>query len=293
MNISIDFDNTIAVSRYPKIGKLMAGAKETINKWYNNHTIIINTCRAGEFMDDCRHFLDLNGINYHFINENNPETIKLYGTDTRKISGDVYFDDRSMGGFCGWKKADKYIEWMENRKPVILCIVGESGSGKTTMAEYIETNFGVPSIESYTTRPKRSPNETGHTFITDGEFNQFDRKDMIAFTEFGGYRYCCLKEDVGQENVYVIDEAGLRYLRDNFSDIYDIKSIRLTCGKSERIERVGQERVERDKGKFTMPYRLFDFFWETDSRKDKSLHRNQEFEQLDNFINKCFGRGWN
>jgi len=41
-----------------------------------------------------------------------------------------------------------------------------------------------------------------------------------------------------------------------------------------------------------MQLALFDFHWETDSRKDFSLRREQEFDNLDNFIIQTTGRGW-
>ena len=139
-----------------------------------------------------------------------------------------------------------------NRKPSIICIVGESGSGKTTIAEYIEREHGIKMMESYTDRPMRYPGETGHTFVTKEEFDSFSHDDMIAYTEFGGHRYCCLKKDVLDFNTYVIDERGLIYLMQNFSEVYDIKCIRVYADLYTRIKRVGKKRVERDEGMFTI-----------------------------------------
>lgn len=294
LRLVIDFDGTIVSSNYPDIGRLMSGAKETITKWYNQgHVISVWTCRAEQHLANCKVFLDGCGIPYHFLNENDPILIEHYGMDTRKASGDIYFDDKNMGGFCGWKKADEYVQFMANRKPVVLCVVGESGSGKSTLADYIETNFGVFIIQSYTTRPRRTPDETGHTFITEEQFDTFAEENMIAFTKFGDYRYCCLHSDVRSENTYVIDEKGLLYLQQNFADIYDIKTIRVTCNRVERIQRAGKERVDRDEGKFTMPRSLFDFVWETDAWREQSMRREKEYEDLNNFINKSLHRGWN
>jgi len=293
MRLSIDFDGVIVTNEYPQVGKLMTGARETINKWYESgHTITINTCRSGAFLDDCRQFLDDNGILYHFINENDPVLIDQYGSDTRKISFDYAFDDKNAGGFMGWKRAAKYIEQREKSKPSIICVVGESGAGKTTLAEYIELNFSIPLIQSRTTRKPRYEGENGHAFVSDEEFDSYNKEDMLAFTTFGKSRYCCLVGDVKPENTYVIDENGLEYLKANFSDKYKIRTIRVTCNRSERINRAGQERVDRDEGKFNMQLALFDFHWETDSRKDFSLRREQEFDNLDNFIIQTTGRGW-
>ena len=94
---------------------------------------------------------------------------------------------------------------------------------KTTIAEYIEEKYNIPSIYSYTDRPPRYPKERGHTFVSPEEYDKFDVADMIAYTNFGGKRYCCLKQDVKSINTYVIDENGLKYLEKEISAmVYDI-----------------------------------------------------------------------
>ena len=57
-------------------------------------------------------------------------------------------------------------------KPVIIAIVGASGSGKTHMAEFLRNKLNIPTIVSYTTRPKRSWEKEGieHHFISKDKF---------------------------------------------------------------------------------------------------------------------------
>lgn len=143
--------------------------------------------------------------------------------------------------------------------PIILCIVGQSGSGKSTVSDYISDMYGWRLIESRTTRPPRTPDETGHTFVSEEEFDSYDKDEMIAYTTFGIAKYCCLKQDVHLRSLYVIDEFGLCYLKYHFSDIYDIISLRLHRDELKRIASVGGERVARDKGKFTMKDNEFDY----------------------------------
>lgn len=151
-------------------------------------------------------------------------------------------------------------------KPFILCIIGKSGSGKTTIAEYLDKTYGWKLIESITDRPKRTPNEKGHTFISAEEFDKLKQSDMIAFTKFGNYRYCCLKSDVKPLNVYIIDEIGYKYLKENFSDIYNIVSIFIERPLDYREATVGKERTDRDQNMFTMDMNDFDYILSNDSK---------------------------
>ena len=151
---------------------------------------------------------------------------------------------------------------------MILCIVGESASGKSLCADYIAERYGWQLIESRTTRLPRHEGETGHTFVTQEEFDSYRKEDMIAFTTFGTASYACLKKDVPPRALYVIDEFGLQYLKENFSEQYRIISLRLHRDKMKRLEVAGEERVARDEGKFTLPDSYFDYvcFNPTDSK---------------------------
>ena len=250
MHIVIDFDGVIVSDKYPKIGELKRHSKQVINKWYDEgHIIIINTCRTNKYAQDVKDFLQTVGIKYNFLNENDPSLIEKYDTDCRKIGGDIYIDDKNLGcKIVYWKSIEKQVDNFLNHKPYIICIVGESGSGKTTLADYIESQHGIPSIQSYTDRPKRHPNETGHTFVTKEEYNKFSTEDMVASAKFGDYRYCCLKKDLKPYNVYVIDELAMMNLVKN--NDYNVLTIRLKRSEDKRIKSVGEERVKRDEGKF-------------------------------------------
>lgn len=257
LTLSVDFDGLITIGsrNFPECGRLRPEAKETINKWHRQgHYIIINTCRNPVTVLQCAEFLALNEIHFDTINENNPDVVAYWGTDTRKISADLYFDDRS--GVVNWGDFDDLVYRFS--KPTVICIIGESGTGKTTVADFIRDNYTIPSIESRTTRAKRSEDESGHTFVSDEEFDSYKQEDMIAFTEFGGKRYCCLKKDVSIRNTYVIDEAGYLYLCEHFGGEFNIFSIRIRRYIEERIKMVGQERVARDENKFNLGDYAFD-----------------------------------
>ena len=112
MNLSIDFDGTICEHSFPEIGKLKPDADTYIRKLYREgHNIIINTCRSGKYEGMAQDFLDENNIPYHYINSNLPELIEHYGQDCRKISADVYIDDRCLMGLPGtWEEIYNLIQ---------------------------------------------------------------------------------------------------------------------------------------------------------------------------------------
>jgi len=74
-------------------------AMEAVNKLYNQgHTILIWTCRDGDFAEEAKEALDLHGFKYHKFNENAEDRIEKYGWDSRKLGADIYIDDKTP--FC-------------------------------------------------------------------------------------------------------------------------------------------------------------------------------------------------
>jgi len=111
MTIAIDFDGTICKQSFPEVGALIKDADKYIRKLHKDeHTIIINTCRSGKYEGMAQDFLDANNIPYDYINSNLPELITFYKQDCRKISADVYIDDRCLMGLPSWKKIYKLIK---------------------------------------------------------------------------------------------------------------------------------------------------------------------------------------
>ena len=122
--IAIDFDDTIADTTFPQINGLKHQADIYINKLYSEgFNIIINTCRSGKYEGHAEEFLKKCGINYDYINSNLPQSIAYFGQDCRKISADLYVDDKCLMGIPdSWKeiydiikeKSKKYYEYNSN-----------------------------------------------------------------------------------------------------------------------------------------------------------------------------------
>jgi len=114
--IVIDFDGVIVEDEYPNIGTIKPNAKLVINRKFDNgHKIVINSCRAGVMAHRAFNFLLINGIKFHTFNENLPELIALYETDTRKMSGDVYIDDKNLGRpIIDWLEIERELKLFHN-----------------------------------------------------------------------------------------------------------------------------------------------------------------------------------
>lgn len=118
----------------------------------------------------------------------------------------------------------------------IYLIIGESGAGKSAIVDMLEHKYSYTSVQSYTTRPKRNENETGHIFITDDEFSKL--KNMVAYTEFDGYKYCATAEQVEKSDLYIIDPDGVNYFKEKYKGKKKIKVIYISATLTTRYERM-------------------------------------------------------
>ncbi len=100
--IAIDFDGTIVEDAYPKIGKPMFYAFETLKKLQENgHRLILWTYRNGKKLDEAVAFCKEKGIEFYAVNKSYPEEV-LDKSVSRKIHADIFIDDRNFGDLPDW-----------------------------------------------------------------------------------------------------------------------------------------------------------------------------------------------
>ncbi len=100
--IAIDFDGTIVENRYPKIGKPLLFAIETLLKLQEEgHQLILWTYRSGIELKEAVEFCNNKGIYFFAVNRSYPEE-KYDNSLSRKIQADIFIDDRNIGGLLGW-----------------------------------------------------------------------------------------------------------------------------------------------------------------------------------------------
>ena len=155
--------------------------------------------------------------------------------------------------------------------PIIITIVGPSGSGKTTMANIMSEN-GIPTIVSYTTRPMREEETNGkeHWFVTPEDKPQMS--EMIAYTQFGEHEYWATLQQAKQKIcTYVIDEKGLKYLKEKFPNSFIIFSVYIDRSMDDRINcGIDQQRCERDLNRIEIPLNEYDYV----------IHNNYSLEEF-------------
>ena len=101
--LAIDFDSTICMSDYPELGVERENAGDVIRQFVKQgYGIVINTCRTNEPLAAAIVWLRDNNIPYHYVNCNFPHLIEYFNSDCRKISADIYIDDKCLGGLPLW-----------------------------------------------------------------------------------------------------------------------------------------------------------------------------------------------
>ncbi len=104
IKIAVDFDGTIVEHQYPKIGKDLLFAFETLKELQKHGALLILwTFRAGEELDEAVAYCLSKGIEFYAINKNYPEEL-FDESISRKINADVFIDDKNVGGFKGWSE---------------------------------------------------------------------------------------------------------------------------------------------------------------------------------------------
>ena len=114
---AVDFDNTLAVTRFPEIvgpkAKVVAAVKMLKA---NGHKIILWTSRAGKDLKDAVEWCTEQGIIFDAVNEPLPEQMDRWGNDTRKVYADFYIDDKAMTVEAMESIMDQVVDIVEKYK---------------------------------------------------------------------------------------------------------------------------------------------------------------------------------
>ena len=146
----------------------------------------------------------------------------------------------------------------------LYLFVGKSASGKSTVANIFEGIGKYKSIQSYTTRPPRYDGETGHTFVSDEEFDALE--NIIAYTEYNNHRYCATSDQLDMASIYVVDVPGVETLLERYQTDRQIVVIYFDASIRTRIDRM-IDRHDSDTAIVSRIYNDEEFDWQNELGK--------------------------
>ncbi len=103
MIIAVDFDGTIVTHEYPKIGREIPFAIDTLKRIQEegHHQLILWTVREGELLQEAVEYCRAKGLEFYAVNNNYPEG-EFIDNQPRKLSAELFIDDRNLGGLPDW-----------------------------------------------------------------------------------------------------------------------------------------------------------------------------------------------
>ncbi|KAA6335297.1 hypothetical protein EZS27_016458 [termite gut metagenome] len=103
MIIAVDFDGTIVEHRYPAIGKEIPFAVDVLRMLINDrHKLILWTVREGKLLENAVEWCRRRGIEFYAVNKSYPEENEMHDHYARKISADLFIDDKNLGVLPDW-----------------------------------------------------------------------------------------------------------------------------------------------------------------------------------------------
>ncbi|WP_243259738.1 hypothetical protein [Enterocloster bolteae] len=219
--IAVDFDGTLCENKWPEIGE---ANKEMItylkDRQANGDKLILWTCRVDDMLKNAIDWSVEQGLIFDAINENLPEIVASFGTDTRKIFANEYIDDRNA--------------WLPSKEvaDILYLCDGEQCGDSCPSAECKHTsnishakNFVKGDYDSYWEKENRSRQ------ISE-DMSQSDRMELwgrlIDVVEDWLVEKGITEEDIPNEEREDVEDAAIifgddyDYLADRFSEVIGI-----------------------------------------------------------------------
>jgi len=104
---AVDFDGTLCVEKWPDIGEPNTALIEFL-KFVRQEggKVILWTCREGHLLAAALLWCKARGLEFDAVNDNLPERIAQYGNNCRKVSADVYIDDKAIGMYYPARRSE-------------------------------------------------------------------------------------------------------------------------------------------------------------------------------------------
>jgi len=94
--IAVDFDGTLCTERYPEIGEANVNLiNALIERRKCCDKLILWTCREEALLEDAVAWCKQHGLIFDAVNDNLEEIKQKYQHNSRKITADIYIDDKA------------------------------------------------------------------------------------------------------------------------------------------------------------------------------------------------------
>lgn len=131
MIIAVDFDGTIVEHQYPKIGKPIPFAIETLLQLQKDgHILIMWSVRDGELLQEAVDYCANKGLIFYTANKNYPE--EDVAIAPRKLNADLFIDDRNVGGLADWGVIYHAIKAKEKGESSFHQVIMSSGQNQNS-----------------------------------------------------------------------------------------------------------------------------------------------------------------
>ena len=119
MIIAVDFDGTIVKHEYPKIGRELPFAIDTLKRLQQSpeYQLILWTVREGVELQEALEFCRNRGLEFYAVNSNYPEEDAEHN-EPRKLKADLFIDDRNLGGLPDWGIIYRMITTGKHLEPI-------------------------------------------------------------------------------------------------------------------------------------------------------------------------------
>ncbi len=95
--LAVDFDGTLCYSDWPALGAPNEALITYLRQWKaEGGKLILWTCRTGELLAQAVAWCHSHHLDFDAVNDNLPEVVAAYGSNSRKITCDYYIDDKSL-----------------------------------------------------------------------------------------------------------------------------------------------------------------------------------------------------
>jgi len=100
MIIAVDFDGTLCKECYPYIGEANRELIDAlVARKKRGDKIILWTCREESLLEEAIKWCQQQGLAFDAVNDNLEEIKQKYQHNSRKITADLYLDDKAQGVF--------------------------------------------------------------------------------------------------------------------------------------------------------------------------------------------------